>query len=92
MDPGLIWYPAYTMKKESQSVVPNFNLALAFPVPKSLEWAYPTLSYIPQHKYTIIILHQWKSSQMNICLKADVIMHWSEQVDEALSLLILALP
>ena len=51
----------------------------------------PTLPYTPQLKQKTIILYQG-GSQMNICLKTDAIIWYSEQVDEYLSQLILALP
>ena len=84
-------HPAHAVM-ESQRVVPDFTLTLPFPVPKSLEWAYPTLSYIPQHKYNISILYWGKASQLNIWLKVDVIILQSEEVDEDLSQLILVVP
>ena len=59
---------------------------------QTTQGAHPTLSHIPEHKQDLIILHKGTASQLNICLKADVIIHQSEQVDEDLSQLILALP
>ena len=47
---------------------------------------------LSQHEHTLIILYQGKASQLSICLKADVIILQSDQVDEDLSQLILALP
>ena len=92
MDPGLIQYPDHAVEKGVPRGSPKF-----FPIPTIASAqitcrAHPVLSYIPQHKHNLIILYQEKTSQLNTCLKADVIICQSEQVDEDLSQLILALP
>ena len=40
---------------------------------------------LSQHEHTLIVLYQGKASQLSICLKADVIILQSDQVDEDLS-------
>ena len=59
---------------------------------QTAQGVHSTLFYIPQHKHNLIILYWGNSSQLNICLKEDVIISHSEQVDEDLSQLTLALP
>ena len=66
---------------------PIFTIILPSPVPKSIKWEHPTLPYIPLHKNTLL----GEVSMLKICPKVDVIIHQSEQVDEDLSQLILAL-
>ena len=81
----IILHISSSEKMESQSIVPNLTLTLPFPVPTLLKGHIPLLSNIPQHKYNLIILYQGNASQLNMCLKVDVIIHQSEQVDEDLS-------
>ena len=59
--------------------------------PQAIHGTHFTHFHISQHKHNLIILYQGKASQLNICLKADVIIHQSEQVDEDLPQLMLAL-
>ena len=54
--------------------------------------ANPTLFHITQCKHNVIILYQGETSPLSICLKTDVIICQSEQVDEDISQIILALP
>ena len=63
-----------------------FTLTLPFPLPKQTRYSRGTSHsyYLPQDKHNLIILYQGKASQLNICLKADVIICQSEQVDRIL--------
>ena len=77
------------MKKESQRVVPDFNLNPTILSAQTFWGALPTHA---QHKYTFIILYQGRITPIEHLLNADAILPHPEQVDEDLSAPILALP
>ena len=92
IDPCLIQIPVHAVGKGVLKGSPKFYPNPTISRAQTIWGVHPTLFHITQYKHNLIILYQGKASQLNICLKADVIIHQSEQADEDLSLLILVLP
>ena len=88
----LIPYPAHAEEKGALKAGPPIYANPINSSAQSTRGAHCTFSYTPQHKHKLIVLYQGKAPELNICLKADIIMHQSEPVDEYLPQLILALP